>query len=73
MVNEVIKRFREDMDLTQGQLAAKINRSPVTISFWETAKSNPSGRSRRQLEKVFGLESGYLDTVHLVKEEINND
>ena len=37
----VIKRLREDKNMTQADLAAKLDVSPKTISKWETAKGLP--------------------------------
>ena len=37
----VIKRLREDKNMTQAELAAKLDVSPKTISKWETAKGLP--------------------------------
>ena len=37
----VIRRLREDKNMTQADLAAKLDVSPKTISKWETAKGLP--------------------------------
>lgn len=37
----VIRRLREDKNMTQAELAAKLDVSPKTISKWETAKGLP--------------------------------
>ena len=51
----VIKELRERVQLTQAELAAKLNVSSKTISKWETAKGYPDISLLEPIAKVFGI------------------
>ena len=51
----VIKELRERAQLTQAELAAKLNVSSKTISKWETAKGYPDISLLEPIAKVFGI------------------
>ncbi len=51
----VIKKLRERAQLTQAELAAKLNVSSKTISKWETAKGYPDISLLEPIAKVFGI------------------
>jgi transcriptional regulator with XRE-family HTH domain len=49
-----IKKYRELMGINQGELAALVGKSgKVTISHWETGKSDPSLAEVRKLAEIF--------------------
>lgn len=51
----VIKELREKNNLTQSELANKLNVSDKTISKWETAKGNPDISLLEPIANVFGI------------------
>ena len=51
----VIKELREKSQLTQGELAAKLNVSDKAISKWETAKGYPDISLLEPIANVFGI------------------
>ena len=51
----VIKELREKHNLTQAELAEKLNVSDKTISKWETAKGYPDISLLEPIAKVFGI------------------
>lgn len=51
----VIKELREKNNLTQAELAEKLNVSDKTISKWETAKGYPDISLLEPIAKVFGI------------------
>ncbi|WP_125568635.1 helix-turn-helix domain-containing protein [Companilactobacillus insicii] len=50
-----IKKFRTDAEMTQNDLADKLNVSRQTISKWELERSYPDIESLITLSKVFGV------------------
>ena len=51
----VIKELREKSQLTQSELAAKLNVSDKAISKWETAKGYPDISLLEPIANVFGI------------------
>ena len=51
----VIKELREKNNLTQNELAIRLNVSDKTISKWETAKGYPDISMLEPIAKVFGI------------------
>mgnify|MGYP002511640371 CR=1 FL=1 len=51
----VIKELREKQNLTQAELAEKLNVSDKTVSKWETAKGYPDISMLEPIAKVFGV------------------
>ena len=63
-----LRRTRDKLGLTQGQLAQKAGISPITISFIETGQTeSPQVSTLKRLEKVLGKLPSNLDKE--VKEE----
>ena len=50
-----IKKLRKEKDMTQYQLAAKINVSDTTIRKWEHGAGEPNEENKKKLEEVFGV------------------
>lgn len=63
----VIKKLRERAQLTQAELAAKLNVSSKTISKWETAKGYPDISLLEPIAKVFGISVTELISGNAVK------
>ncbi len=57
---DILKSLRKEKNLTQEDLAKKINYSPVTISKWETVVKRPSIDSIKVLAKFFDVSADYL-------------
>ena len=51
----VIRKLREKNNMTQAELAARLNVSDKTISKWETAKGYPDISLLEPIAKVFGI------------------
>ena len=51
----VIRQLREKQNLTQAELAEKLNISDKTVSKWETAKGYPDISLLEPIAKVFGV------------------
>ncbi len=51
----VIKELREKHQLTQAELAKKLNISDKTVSKWETAKGYPDISLLEPIAKIFGI------------------
>ena len=51
----IIKELREKKNLTQAQLAEKLNVSDKTVSKWETAKGYPDISLLEPIAEVFGI------------------
>ncbi len=47
--------FREKNELTQRELAKKLQVSNATIAMWETAQRNPTLGKARQLSQIFNV------------------
>ena len=55
MFNEKIKEYRKKLNLTQEQLAEKINESRQTIVKWESGESEPTISIAKSIAEVFGV------------------
>ena len=55
-----IKTLREDNNMTQTELARKLNVSRACVSSWEIELSNPSTESIVDLANLFNVSSDYL-------------
>jgi transcriptional regulator with XRE-family HTH domain len=51
-----IAEWREKRNLTQQQVADRLEASDVTISRWETGERRPDDRAKAALAWVFGIE-----------------
>ncbi|QBX27442.1 helix-turn-helix transcriptional regulator [Streptococcus parauberis] len=55
-----IKELREQNNLTQEELANKINVTKLTISNWENDKNKIKSDDAKELAKIFGVSIDYL-------------
>lgn len=53
---------REERNLTQEELAAKLNITRTAISQWETGTTSPSGSSRQLLALTFDIPVATVDS-----------
>ena len=72
-LNNQIKRYRTDMDLSQEALAEKVYVTRQTISNWENGKSYPDIHSLLLLSSVFHVTIDQLikGDVKIMKEVIS--
>lgn len=70
-----IKKYRDELELSQDLLAEKIYVSRQTISNWETGKNYPDINSLLRLSEVFGVSIDALAKGDLeeMKEEIRQE
>lgn len=54
-VAENIRRYREEMDLTQAQLADKVGVDRTAVTQWESGVSSPRMGNVERLAAVFGV------------------
>ena len=66
---ELIKQFRTDLNLTQKQLADRINVSDKAVSKWERGNGCPDVSLLTGLADVFGIDVSVLLTGELDKNE----
>lgn len=55
MFNEKVKEYRKKLNLTQEQLAEKINVSRQTIVKWESGESEPTISIAKNIAEIFGV------------------
>ncbi|WP_323966016.1 NadS family protein [Aeromonas hydrophila] len=57
------KSIREELNITQKQLAELLNTSVDTIKSWESGRRNPSGLARKVL-LILSEDIGFYDRLH---------
>ena len=65
---EQLKKLRLEYNMTQKELADKINSSPSKVGMWEAGKRDPNTEDLILLCKIFDVSSDYI----LGKSEIRN-
>lgn len=56
----ILKELRTQQNLTQKELAEKIDYSKAIIGFWECGKKEPTARAIIALAKFFEVSTDYL-------------
>lgn len=59
-----ISRLRKDANMTQAELAEKINYSDKSVSKWERADALPDLSVTKQIAELFGVTVDFLLTTH---------
>ena len=74
-LNEQIKKYRTEMNLSQEELAEKIYVTRQSISNWENGKTYPDIHSLLLLSSLFGISLDQLvkGDIEIMKEEIKKD
>ena len=74
-LNEQIKKYRTEMNISQEELAEKIYVTRQSISNWENGKTYPDIHSLLLLSSLFGisLEQLVKGDIEIMKEEIKKD
>lgn len=67
MWNDNIKNLREDHDLTQKDLASKLNIHVKTLYRYETGDSEPSLSEIIALAKIFNVSTDYICGLSTLK------
>lgn len=68
-----IKELRTERNLTQSQLAVKINRGEATIRAWETGRAKPDAEMLISLSKLFSCTVDYLLGISDIKSSAQED
>ncbi len=67
-----LKAIREEKNMQQKEVAARLNRTPACISSWETGKTEPSIDDLARLADLFDVSLDYLmgrsDEYNVIKE-----
>ena len=74
-LNEQIKKYRTEMNLSQEELAEKIYVTRQSVSNWENGKTYPDIHSLLLLGSLFGISLDQLvkGDIEIMKEEIKKD
>ncbi len=56
----MIKKLREDFNMTQQELADKLNCAKSTIAMYENNSRTPSVKVLEKLSSIFGVTTDYL-------------
>ena len=74
-LNEQIKKYRTEMNISQEELAEKIYVTRQSISNWENGKTYPDIHSLLLLSSSFGISLDQLvkGDIEIMKEEIKKD
>ena len=74
-LNEQIKKYRTEMNLSQEELAEKIYVTRQSVSNWENGKTYPDIHSLLLLSSLFGISLDQLvkGDIEIMKEEIKKE
>ena len=74
-LNEQIKKYRTEMNISQEELAEKIYVTRQSISNWENGKTYPDIHSLLLLSSLFGISLDQLvkGDIEIMKEEIKKE
>ena len=60
LMGERLLSLRKEKGIGQNELAAKLNLSNASISYWENAKQVPTAEAVFKLAKFFGVSADYI-------------
>ena len=60
MLGNILKKLREEFDMSQEILAQKLNVSPSTIGMYETNKRQPNYETLLKISSIFDCSIDYL-------------
>ena len=58
--SERVKKLRKQTNITQGELAPKMNVTPTGVSYWESGKAIPNYETFQRLANYFNVSIDYL-------------
>lgn len=67
--NDVLKKIRNENNLTQSDLAKKLGYTRTTISAWETGRNEPSYSDLVKISDIFEISLDFLLGITDVKEK----
>ena len=59
-IGKRIKELREEIKITQKELANKVGKSTTAVASWEQGLSEPCVNDLRALCNIFGVSADYL-------------
>ena len=72
-VGNLIKKLRKDNNLTQKELADKLNVTFQAVSKWENGKSVPDIAQLRQISKLFSVDiSARILSISALREALSS-
>lgn len=60
MLGNILKKLREDFEMSQEALAQRLNVSPSTIGMYETNKRQPNYETLLKISSIFNCSIDYL-------------
>ena len=76
MLGNILKKLREDFEMSQEVLAQKLNVSPSTIGMYETNKRQPNYETLLKISSIFNCSIDYLlgnSDEKQLKSDFNSD
>ena len=59
-ISQQLRKLRESKNLTQKEVASKLNVDRSTYSYWENAKTEPSIKHLIKLSKIYNVTIDYI-------------
>lgn len=59
-INEILKKEREERNLTQQEMAEKLNISRVAYTLYETGKNTPTIENLKKIADLYNVSLDYL-------------
>ena len=69
MLGELLQELRKDKGMTQAELAAKLELSPLTVSSYECGRSAPDDETKVKIAEIFDVSVDYL--LGLIREPVS--
>ena len=60
VLGELLQELRKDKGMTQAELAAKLELSPLTVSSYECGRSAPDDETKVKIAEIFDVSVDYL-------------
>lgn len=60
MLQIVLKKLREDVGMSQAELAKKIGVSQSTVGMWESGRNSPEFNNLQKIASIFDVSIGFL-------------
>ena len=69
VLGELLQELRKDKGMTQAELAAKLELSPLTVSSYECGRSAPDDETKVKIAEIFDVSVDYL--LGLIREPVS--
>lgn len=73
MEGKILKELRELHNMTQKELADKVQVTPKAISFYELNQREPSNELLKSFSKIFNVSIDYLLGNDVIKNEVEDE